>query len=98
MFRINELGARKFSKSFQSVKVIAADRINKARRLCLGGVLLWVLFSKKVQFYWKMKFLESFLDFYSYELPTLRVGRSVFRLKVYWAFVLSTGKESSDFR
>ena len=63
-------------------KDIAIYVINEVRRLCFGGALLPALFLEKEIFFGKiMIFLEK-VDFCSYELPTLRVGRSVTRLTV----------------
>ena len=55
--------------------------MNEVRRLCFGGALLSAL-KKKVSFSEK----NEKNDLCSDALPTLRVGRSVTRLTVYWAF------------
>ena len=62
-------------------KVIAINVINEVRRLCVEDALLFALFLRKVK---KKEFCEK-VSFSSDELRTLRVGRSVTRLTVYWA-------------
>ena len=47
----------------------------------------------KLSFFWKV-FVFGKVHFWSYDLPTVRVGRSVTRLTVYWAFPLR--KETTD--
>ena len=65
-------------------KVIYIGYINEVIRLCFGGALLFALFSKRVSFFEKSEKFKK-VSFPNDALPTLKVGRSVTRLTVYWA-------------
>ena len=77
-------------------KVIATDVVNEVRKLCFESFQLFALFFYKgaliKQNVWRT------VVFCSYELPTRRVGRSVTRLTVYWAFLCSVAWPASSLR
>ena len=75
-----------FGNLIEVPRFIDIDVINETRRPYLGGALLPALFFKRSHFFGKNSFLRKIQNFKSYALSTLRVGRSVTRLTVYWAF------------
>ena len=65
-------------------KNTATEIMNEARSLCFGGALLFAQFLKSC-FHLK-KYLFEKVSFVGYQLPTLRVGRSVTRMKFIGRF------------
>ena len=66
--------------------MIAIEGTNDVRRLYFGDALLPALFVTSLFFLENLCCLNN-NNIWGYELPTLRVGRSVTRLAVYWAFL-----------
>ena len=97
LFQINTLGARKFSKLNWSVKCYSYRCYKWGEK-----TLFWRCFIVRTDF-WKVVLLQKcfllknrFL-FWNCALPTLRAGRSVTRLTVYWAFPYQKqGRGQSD--
>ena len=82
----NKLDERTFMKSHQSVKSYTHKGNNLGEKTLFQRCFIGhATFGKVFSFFWKSVFFEK-VDFWSDELPTLRVGRSVTRFTVYWAF------------
>ena len=70
-------------------KVIPINVINDVKTLYFGGALLSALFLKDVISY--KKIFQKNVILCSCALSTIRVGRSVTRLTVHWAFSYWSG-------